>query len=413
MPNPTDIQTVVPDTTISSAPPTSSGGNGNNGSSNQGQGTTPFVRGAGDRLAIDQNDAIQDGLGNCGFVAAMRSVAVSNPGVIQNAITANQDGTYNVKLYLNGAGNPPTSIKVSPDNLPRKIQDSQGNIRDAIELNGDILNGQQEIWPNLIEKALVQAQGGTFQNNRNAAEYMTLLTGRPSASQQLSTLTNQQIANNLKGALNAGNPVTVQTPNSSDKINTSAGQLVGNHAYTVTAVDTKNMTVNLRNPWGTRDLIGLPISDLKQYFNWSSINQIHQQQNLQGSIAPNNTVPIPANTSPLPTNLFENMDLRSIHPSDPIREARDFSELLRTNYEGNLENYQVMPLPEGKGNVLTESGTPLLSYNQNNDEATSYNLISRDTQAIITAVLAEQERPLEQEQPTATARQSSDELVLG
>jgi hypothetical protein len=302
---------------------------------------------------------------------------------------------------------------VSPDNLPRKIQDSQGNIRDAIELNGDILNGQQEIWPNLIEKALVQAQGGTFQNNRNAAEYMTLLTGRPSASQQLSTLTNQQIANNLKGALNAGNPVTVQTPNSSDKINTSAGQLVGNHAYTVTAVDTKNMTVNLRNPWGTRDLIGLPISDLKQYFNWSSINQIHQQQNLQGSIAPNNTVPIPANTSPLPTNLFEKMDLRSIHPSDPIREARDFSELLRTNYEGNLENYQVMPLPEGKGNVLTESGTPLLSYNQNNDEATSYNLISRDTQAIITAVLAEQERPLEQEQPTATARQSSDELVLG
>jgi hypothetical protein len=328
--------------------------------------------------------------------------------VIQNAITANQDGTYNVRLYMNGAGNPPTTVKVSPDNLP---------LANGAQFNGDILNGKQEIWPNLIEKAIIQAQGGKFQN-KSPMEFMTMLTGQPSVYQDISTLTPQKIANNLKGALDAGNPAVVWTPNTYKWANTSAGNVRGNHAYTVTSVDTKNMTVNLRNPWGGQDLIGLPISELQQHFTGISINQM-QQQNLQASIVQDQFV-MPAGSDqliPEPTTLFTNMNLASISPSDPVVwPTFNFADVLLENYGENgvasLENYDVR-LAHGGDITLSESGTPLYTFNHTQNTATMHNLVPFDSLELFREVVAELESLLEKEQSASTNSQIVRDQSIG
>jgi hypothetical protein len=350
----------------------------------------------------------------------MKSVANSHPGVIQNAITANQDGTYNVKLYLNGAGNPPTSIKVSPDNLPRKVYDSDGNLRDAISLSGDTANGKQEIWPNLIEKALIQAQGGTFQN-RSPGEFMTMLTGKPSDTLAFSAMSSQQIANNLKAALNAGNPAIVWTPpGPPDTFSIGGGKtIVNDHAYTVTAVDTKNMTVNLRNPWGREDLIGIPISDLRQYFDGVQINQM-QQQKLQASAAafvPEDRLPMPAGSSQLPTTLFTNMDLDSISPLDPVVwPTLNFVDALIETYGENgvatLENYNATLGQEGNI-TLFESGSPLYTFNPRQNTATMLNLVPPNSLEVFRDIVTELKNPLEQEQTAFSNSQPSTEWEIG
>jgi hypothetical protein len=400
----------MPDPNLTNGDIPSKNNSGAGGAPNPNQ--TLFVKGKGDSRAIDPNDPIQDQLGDCGLIASMKAVAVSNPDIIQNAITANKDGTYNVRLYMNGAGNPATTVKVSPDNLP---------LTNGAAFNGDILNGKQEIWPNIIEKAIIQAQGGAFQN-QSVMKFQEMLTGKPSVYQDVSQLSNQQIADTLKSSLDAGNPTVVWTHPKPNSTKVSTGEIIADHAYTVTSVDTKNMTVNLRNPWGTKDLIGLPISDLKQHFTGIAVDQVHQQK-LQASVSQGQFTMPADSTAPLPDAInasqvqpLREWNLAQIDTSDPslapVRQAVMFSrDVLQdrgtTMPDGSkvakLENYTVTQDPQN-GITLYEAISPnseqlaLVNYNPNQSKLTLQNEISSNSLEVFTAVNEAYEQDRQQEQ---------------
>jgi hypothetical protein len=199
--------------------------------------------------------------------------------------------------------------------------------------------------------------------------------------------------------------------------------------YTVTAVDTKNMTVNLRNPWGQQDLIGLPISDLKQYFTGIAVDQVHQQK-LQASVSQgqftmpaNSTAPLPDAINASQVQPLKEWNLAQIDPSDPslapVRQAVMFSrDVLQdrgtTMPDGSrvakLENYTVTQDPQN-GITLYEVTPPnsetlaLVNYNPNQSKLTLQNEISSNSLEVFTAVNEAYEQDRQQEQITQTQSQ--------
>ena len=114
---------------------------------------------------------IQQGLGDCYFMAAEMAVAQSNPQAIENDITQNSDGSFSVRLYNDPSKNWPGGKDVYGDEINGWITFTFGinilsNGWSMAGLSGDYnpITGAVEIWPQLLEKAWVQlAGGGSYQ----------------------------------------------------------------------------------------------------------------------------------------------------------------------------------------------------------------------------------------------------------
>ncbi len=77
----------------------------------------PFVKGEGDEHAVDANDVKQGALGDCYLIAGMAAVARANPKAIQDLIKDNNDGTFDVTLYLRSSqyGRPRKAMTTTVD----------------------------------------------------------------------------------------------------------------------------------------------------------------------------------------------------------------------------------------------------------------------------------------------------------
>lgn len=113
----------------------------------------------------DQVD--QGNLGNCWFMSSLAALADNDPDAIKRMIRQRPDGSYAVKLFINGRWEEivvDNAMLIGTDGKPQFAGD------------GDFNN--QALWPLLIEKAAIKAHGDYYDLNAGrGAEAMEMLTG--------------------------------------------------------------------------------------------------------------------------------------------------------------------------------------------------------------------------------------------
>jgi len=248
-------------------------GKGNGFSYQESQGS-PVVDG------VSPTDISQGQIGDCWYIAALKSVAAADPSVIENAITDNGNGTYTVRLYHDGK---PVDITVTGD----EVVDKNGNQGFARSGN------RSEMWPQIMEKALAAYEGsyGAIEGG-SAGNGMEVITGKPSTN----GATSSYGAADLKAELDRGHAVTLHSqpePQNGERENPLYGDnpvdskgnplwepLAHGHAYQVTAVDLgdpndpSDDTVTVQNPWYPDKPMTLPYEDWKNGFSWVFTNPV-------------------------------------------------------------------------------------------------------------------------------------------
>ncbi len=238
---------------------------------------TLFMQEPGDASAVSINDVNQGWLGDCFVCAPIAALALERPDYIQNMIRDNGDGTQSVRLYLNPsysnnilapAADNSTWITVHDSDLGRGMNTNNGG-----QL---IVNGVQEIWPQVIENAIAQVDGGysNLSYGGISSQIMQQLTGAPAdetyiASQNYGATT-QPTTVQLQADLAAKDMVTFFTGAP------DGHGLVYNHVYTLTSVDTENGVdyAHFRNPWGYADPQPVPVSDLGNAFVGMDVGKV-------------------------------------------------------------------------------------------------------------------------------------------
>jgi len=212
----------------------------------------------------DYRDIAQGAAGDCYFLAALASIADSDPGIIRQAIAPLGDGTYVVQYYRSGTAN---YVRVDAD-LP-----VSGSSLAYAKTGPD-----GELWAPLMEKAYASfrftgwSSYSALDAGSTAFVYADITnTGSSGQSTSGGTAT---VFNYLSSNLAAGHPVTAGT------YSTASGPIIGNHVYMVKSVQTVDSVqyVTVYNPWGydggtSTDstpgdgLVTLTIAQFVQYFS--------------------------------------------------------------------------------------------------------------------------------------------------
>ena len=234
---------------------------------------TLFMQEPGDATAININDVNQGWIGDCYVCAPIAALALQRPDYIRDMIRDNGDGTQSVRLYLGPhysdsmltaqftkAADYSAWITVHDTDLGNGMNTDNGGLL--------IVNGLQEIWPQVIENAIAQVNGG-YQNISNGGspfDIMQQLTGAATSDAIIGLKYNraavQPTTAQLQASLDAKNMVTFYT------METGGYSLVSNHVYTLTSIDTENGVdyAHFRNPWGYKNPEAVPVSKLGDVF---------------------------------------------------------------------------------------------------------------------------------------------------
>jgi hypothetical protein len=209
-------------------------------------------------------DLHQDGLGDCFLISSIGELALTDPAAIQNMIKLNSNGTETVTLYEEASGKLPVPGYVG---AYKPVQETVTNTFDPNSVNSgstqDVLNGVKEIWPQVIEKAVAQLNGGYSAIASGGYPFIAQeeLTGVQASwlylPQQSLTLTA------LAGYVKAGDMINFDTVG-----NPNGYGLYGGHSYMFEGLNTANGgSVTLGNPWGVDQPTGaIPLSQLNKYF---------------------------------------------------------------------------------------------------------------------------------------------------
>jgi hypothetical protein len=177
--------------------------------------------------------------------------AQGNLSFIPSMITPLADGTENVKLYqpITGIG-PWAQIQENVTNVfyPTGVNSSQV----------DIVGNQKEIWPQVIEKAYAQLEGGysAIANGGWPTQAMAALTGEatwsldPTAGGGITLAQMMAYANN-------NDLITLDTKATSDLLPYGLDE---NHAYAFAGF--AGSSIKLQNPWGYDNPAPIPIAAL-------------------------------------------------------------------------------------------------------------------------------------------------------
>lgn len=219
-----------------------------------GVGSNPGLRDKDDQSAYEpiEGPVVQDGaspedvmqgaLGDCWLISTMRGVAAANPELIADNIRANDDGTYTITLYERGE---PVEVTVTAE-FP--AVDGDPTYADN--------EGERELWPLLYEKAMAQHMGGSYEDLDGdwPSRAIEAMTGEPvqTYDEGFFPWDNKDLppAADLRSRLEDGGVIIASTNGDGDKA--SAGELVSNHAYTVTGIDDDG-NVTVQNPWGSHE----------------------------------------------------------------------------------------------------------------------------------------------------------------
>jgi hypothetical protein len=235
-----------------------------------------YVKDKDDADEVDANDIKQGPTGDCWFLAAVLAIAQANPEAIKRLIHDNGDGTYDVTLYRFHIWDGDESAAKEPF----VVQGVTAIAAKESVRPGDKGKEGAEVWPLVLENALIQYKGGRKQAEKQMAQDgLDLLS--PGQVQHIAIRMEPEAkwAGLVDQALRNHAPVVASSiPTKKD--NEQNGKeykeeayhladkrkVVVGHAYAVSAIDLSKRTISLRNPWGRRDLDHLAFDDFKQLF---------------------------------------------------------------------------------------------------------------------------------------------------
>ena len=213
--------------------------------------TLPLYGNSGTPSYLDVN---QGYLGDCYFVAALGETALQDPNLIENMITSDGNGDYSVLFYVNGQ---PDYVTVNG-----QLPVMGGGYGWANGSTLEFANGPVE-WVALVEKAFAELNGqsaaanygghptGNAYEDLNGGTAVSLseITDQTFNTYNLFSGESKTTLNSLMSTLSAdwaaGDDIILSTPNVDN------GNLVGDHMYTVTGVNSSAGTISIQNPWNT------------------------------------------------------------------------------------------------------------------------------------------------------------------
>jgi RHS repeat-associated protein len=252
---------------------------------------------------IHPSDPNQGYLNNCSFVTSLAalSYSFSGPNKIFDAITDNEDGTYDVTLYQRQGRGPfglvghkynTTTITVTPQK-PIFLDANNGCTRVLDELHmqiDDMLAGQNEVWALVLENAYAYWLGNgdmkkgylllhfpELQSGRQTASPVHVfeaLTGVDSVEYKTSEITFDEIVRMYE----RGYAITFSSLDGDPNVNLYYGtyQLVVNHEYYLVGIDAEQQTLTLRHPWEWNDtnMVTIPYEEIDNNFRRIRANPI-------------------------------------------------------------------------------------------------------------------------------------------
>ncbi len=196
---------------------------------------------------IEPTDVAQGQIGDCWWVASMMAVAQADPGVIEDAINENANGSYTVRLYDNGQ---PVYVTVTPD----MVLQPDGT---PAFVNNNFAGESYELWPMVMEKAMALHWGDYADIEADSpGTGVSTITGQPSHT-ALARFSPSM--DDMESLLADGGAVLLGTfpPPTPDSWlpdtygEAEDGKLVEGHAYYVQSVDVAADTITVINPWGS------------------------------------------------------------------------------------------------------------------------------------------------------------------
>jgi hypothetical protein len=188
-----------------------------------------------DRPTYD--DAIQGNTPDCYLLAALGSLAETDPRAISQMITPLGDGTYAVRFIRNGEEN---FVRVDAE-LPAYYGIYPANAN---------LTPDDELWVALTEKAYAQFRYG--QNSYASIGYGWMdnvyreITGMPTTRMYVSSMSEDDIVTAISEALWIRHPVSLGT------LSSASYPIVGGHAYVVKSIENASgeWEITVYNVWG-------------------------------------------------------------------------------------------------------------------------------------------------------------------
>ncbi len=213
------------------------------------------------------SDINQGYLGDCYFLSSCAEIAHQNASAIDSMFTDNGNGTYGVRLYVDGAAEYVT-------------------VNASLADGGSIFNNATDIWASLAEKAYAQFQAGgidtgnsvnygdsysTIGNGGQPAYALEALTGASALDEFFanggswadyglnaslnvaaysSGVSTANLLNTIAADLAAHDDVILSSyTNATDSYGRTT--LVADHAMSVYGYDSATRNLEIRNPWGT------------------------------------------------------------------------------------------------------------------------------------------------------------------
>ena len=237
-------------------------------------GGTTFVRGEGDTHAVDPNDVVQGGLNDCFVLAPMISIARFRPSYIMDKIRRTNGG-WMVKLFS------PTwwwydEFSVFVDN---RFWQRSG--RPVYAQTADVVTGNIEMWPMILEKAVALARGGSYENIDwgRTSEVTSMLTGKGTTDRWMPDRDTDDLLDDFVEAQNRSRAAVCNTKESYSGAAQTLAQglgVISKHSYAFVGVNRRARTVSLRDPNNVAHLPNLPIADLKTLFGWGIFSDGYQ-----------------------------------------------------------------------------------------------------------------------------------------
>ncbi len=197
--------------------------------------------GSSDPMDSIKPDAIhQGGIGDCYFLAAMGSLAATNPQAIKDMIKDNGNGTYTVTFP--GDKKHPVTVKAPTD----------------AELALYVKSGNYGVWPAVLEKAYGDWKRDTTipQEGAGGGDQIDvgidILTGKKTDKHKIKDYSEDELGKMLTDAFRNGESITTDCWNNPK--NARGGDLPTGHAYSVIGYDASTGMVTIRNPWGSGEL---------------------------------------------------------------------------------------------------------------------------------------------------------------
>jgi len=227
--------------------------------------TALYIINPGDTVAISPDDLHQNGLGDCFLISAIGELAMTHAASIANMIKQNANGTETVTLYEDSSGKLPVPGYAGGFKAVTEVVNNVFNANSVNSSPGqDVVNGVKEIWPQVIEQAAAQLNGGiaAIGNGGYPVVAMEELTGKLASwiYQPAAAMPASQLFNQLQADVKAGDMLTFDTPD-----NPAGYNLYGDHCYMFDGMTGTGAAalVTLLNPWGVDEpSSAIPLSKL-------------------------------------------------------------------------------------------------------------------------------------------------------